>query len=138
MALGFLAQVHPGHCRLEGAAPLDCRKPGATVVEWTSCSTSWCSSRNVSIGLRSPYMLSGSVALSMYAQPRMTRDVDFVLDIEEAQVDKFVELFEADCYIDRESVLEAGADARDVQHHSRDLDYQGRLRRPKGSALSKD
>ena len=54
-----------------------------------------------------PYMLSGSVALSMYAQPRMTRDVDFVLDIEEAQVDKFVDLFESDCYVDRESVLEA-------------------------------
>jgi hypothetical protein len=54
-----------------------------------------------------PYMLSGSVALSVYAQPRMTRDVDFVLDIEEAQVDKFVDLFEGDCYVDRESVLEA-------------------------------
>ena len=54
-----------------------------------------------------PYMLSGSVALSLYAEPRMTRDVDFVIDIEEAQVDKFVELFEADCYIDRDSVLEA-------------------------------
>ena len=54
-----------------------------------------------------PYMLSGSVALSVYAQPRMTRDVDFVIEIEEAQVDQFVELFETDCYIDRESVLEA-------------------------------
>lgn len=54
-----------------------------------------------------PYMLSGSVALSMYAQPRMTRDIDFVVDIEEGQVDKFVELFKEDCYIDRESVLEA-------------------------------
>jgi len=54
-----------------------------------------------------PYMLSGSVALSMYAQPRMTRDIDFVVDIERGQVDKFVELFKEDCYIDRESVLEA-------------------------------
>ena len=54
-----------------------------------------------------PYMLSGSVALSMYAQPRMTRDVDFVLDINEAQVDTFLGLFEKDCYLDRESVLEA-------------------------------
>ena len=54
-----------------------------------------------------PYMLSGSVALSMYAQPRMTRDVDFVIDIEEAQVDEFIDLFAGDCYIDRESVLEA-------------------------------
>ena len=54
-----------------------------------------------------PYMLSGSVALSMYAQPRMTRDIDFVVDIEEGQVDKFVELFKEDCYIDRESVREA-------------------------------
>jgi len=56
---------------------------------------------------RIPYMLSGSVALSVYAQPRMTRDVDFVIDIEEAQVDQFVQLFEGDCYVDRESVLEA-------------------------------
>jgi hypothetical protein len=37
----------------------------------------------------------------------MTRDVDFVLNIEEAQVDEFVDLFEGDCYVDRESVLEA-------------------------------
>lgn len=56
---------------------------------------------------RIPYMLSGSVALSVYAQPRMTRDVDFVIDIEEAQVDQFFQLFEGDCYVDRESVLEA-------------------------------
>jgi hypothetical protein len=56
---------------------------------------------------RIPYMLSGSVALSLYAQPRMTRDVDLVIEIEEAQVDQFVELFEADCYLDRESVLDA-------------------------------
>jgi len=54
-----------------------------------------------------PYMLSGSVALSLYAQPRMTRDIDFVIDIKEAQADKFVELFEGDCYLDRASVLEA-------------------------------
>ena len=54
-----------------------------------------------------PYMRSGSVALSLYAEPRMTRDVDFVIDLEEAQVDKLVGLFEADCYIDRESVLQA-------------------------------
>ncbi|NNE19816.1 MAG: hypothetical protein HKN10_15195 [Myxococcales bacterium] len=56
---------------------------------------------------RIPHMLSGSVALSTYAQPRMTRDVDFVIEIDEAQVDEFVQLFEADCYVDRESVLEA-------------------------------
>jgi hypothetical protein len=56
---------------------------------------------------RTPYMLSGSVALSVYAQPRMTRDIDFVIDIEEVQVDQFVRLFEGDCYVDRESVLEA-------------------------------
>jgi hypothetical protein len=37
----------------------------------------------------------------------MTRDVDFVIEIDEAQVGKFVQLFEADCYIDRQSVLEA-------------------------------
>ncbi len=32
---------------------------------------------------------------------------DFVIEIVEAQVDQFVAIFETDCYLDRESVLEA-------------------------------
>ena len=35
------------------------------------------------------YMLGGSVAFSVYVQPRMTRDVDFVIEIEDSQVDRF-------------------------------------------------
>lgn len=28
-----------------------------------------------------PYMLTGSMALNYYAQPRMTRDIDFVVEL---------------------------------------------------------
>jgi hypothetical protein len=28
-----------------------------------------------------PYMVSGSIAMSYYAQPRMTRDIDIVTDL---------------------------------------------------------
>jgi len=54
-----------------------------------------------------PYMLSGSVALSLYAEPRMTRDIDFVVDLEEGSVSSFVAAFSRDCYVDEEAVLEA-------------------------------
>lgn len=33
---------------------------------------------------RIPYMISGSVALSVYVQPRMTRDIDIVVDAPES------------------------------------------------------
>ena len=53
------------------------------------------------------YMITGSTALSIYAVPRMTRDLDIVAELELKDIDRFVELFEKDCYIDRGSVLEA-------------------------------
>lgn len=34
------------------------------------------------------YMLSGSVALSYYAQPRMTRDIDLVMEIHSSDVSR--------------------------------------------------
>jgi hypothetical protein len=54
-----------------------------------------------------PYMLSGSVAMNVYAQPRMTRDIDIVVEITPSQIDCFVSLFEPDCYVDREMVSDA-------------------------------
>ena len=56
-----------------------------------------------------PYMLTGSVALTVYAEPRMTRDIDLVVDLGPGQVDAFVGAFTGDCYVDRESVAEAVA-----------------------------
>jgi len=37
------------------------------------------------------YMLSGSVALSYYAQPRMTRDIDLVIEIQNNDVIKLAQ-----------------------------------------------
>lgn len=51
-----------------------------------------------------PYMLSGSVALNVYAEPRMTRDIDVVIDLRSEDVDAFVDAFQTDCYVDRETV----------------------------------
>jgi hypothetical protein len=46
------------------------------------------------------YMISGSVAMSLYAQPRMTRDIDIVITIGSPAIDRFVAAFEADFYAD--------------------------------------
>jgi hypothetical protein len=53
------------------------------------------------------YMLSGSVALTFYGKPRMTRDIDIVVMIPLETVDEFVKLFEQDFYIDRVMVADA-------------------------------
>lgn len=50
-----------------------------------------------------PYMITGSLALSHYAQPRMTRDIDLVVALDDTNVESFVEALhdEFDCDIDR-------------------------------------
>ncbi len=53
-----------------------------------------------------PYMVSGSVAMNYYAQPRMTRDIDVVVMLNSNEVDGFVALFEKDFYIDPVTVRE--------------------------------
>ncbi len=54
-----------------------------------------------------PYMMTGSMAMAIYSIPRMTRDVDLVVEVKPADVAKIVGLFSKDCYIDQESVREA-------------------------------
>jgi hypothetical protein len=53
------------------------------------------------------YMISGSVALSFYTEPRMTRDIDIVINIRKGDIDKMMECFEADFYIDKDMMIEA-------------------------------
>ncbi|MEA3420391.1 MAG: DUF6036 family nucleotidyltransferase [Acidobacteriota bacterium] len=53
------------------------------------------------------YMMTGSMAMAIYSIPRMTRDIDMVVELTPADVDKIVGLFSKDCYIDRESVRQA-------------------------------
>jgi hypothetical protein len=50
------------------------------------------------------YMLTGSVAMSWYAQPRQTRDVDIVVDLPAAKVSAVVSSFSADFYVDSDVV----------------------------------
>lgn len=57
-------------------------------------------------GLRIPYMLSGSLAMSAYTVPRMTRDIDIVIDLELDQADSFVKIFSGNFYVHRPSVEE--------------------------------
>lgn len=55
------------------------------------------------------YMFTGSIAMVFYATPRMTRDIDLVVHLDEMGVEKMVGLFSHDCYIDPESVQRAVA-----------------------------
>ena len=50
------------------------------------------------------FMLTGSVAMNYYAQPRMTRDIDLVVALNETHAEAFVRLFESDYYLDKKNV----------------------------------
>ena len=53
------------------------------------------------------YMLSGSVAMSLYTQPRFTRDYDFVVNLKEEHIDELLKNFREGYYVDDESVKDA-------------------------------
>ena len=54
-----------------------------------------------------PYMVTGSMAANYYATPRMTRDIDLVVELAEADVRQVVGLFQDEYYIDQEMVRQA-------------------------------
>jgi hypothetical protein len=54
-----------------------------------------------------PYMLTGSVAMSLYCQPRMTRDIDLVVECHGTKPEDWVRMFAADCYVSTIAVEEA-------------------------------
>lgn len=53
------------------------------------------------------FMLTGSFAMAFYATPRMTRDLDIVLALDEQDVRFVVGAFTADFYIDEDAAREA-------------------------------
>lgn len=55
------------------------------------------------------YMLTGSMAMNYYAQPRMTRDIDVVIALGPNDVERMASLFEADYYVSEESIRESVA-----------------------------
>lgn len=50
------------------------------------------------------YMISGSIAANYYTVPRMTRDIDAVIELKYADIDRFEGLFRDDFYIDKEMI----------------------------------
>jgi hypothetical protein len=50
------------------------------------------------------YMLTGSMAMNYYAEPRMTRDIDLVVALQSEDTDRIVKLFSRDYYVSREAV----------------------------------
>ena len=58
------------------------------------------------------YMVSGSLALSAYVRPRMTRDIDIVVDVGPAQFDALLRAFSGDYYLDDQAARRAVAERR--------------------------
>jgi hypothetical protein len=65
--------------------------------------------REIIVGLESKeieYMISGSLAMSTYTMPRMTRDIDIVIELDIEQLDDFLQLFQSNFYTHRPSMEE--------------------------------
>ena len=50
------------------------------------------------------YMLTGSIAMNYYAEPRMTRDIDIVVALRREDSERIIALFGRDYYVSREAV----------------------------------
>jgi len=53
------------------------------------------------------YMLTGSLAMMYYAQPRMTRDIDIVIELNKLQIEKFIGLFKNEYYLAPEAIKDS-------------------------------
>ena len=59
-----------------------------------------------------PYEVGGSVASSLHGVPRMTMDVDLVVDLKAEQVEEFAGLLQAEFYADAPTIADALARGR--------------------------
>ena len=53
------------------------------------------------------YMVTGSVAVSLYAEPRMTRDVDIVVELQPADTERLVAMFGVEFSCDADRIRDA-------------------------------
>lgn len=51
-------------------------------------------------------MLSGSIALNSYTIPRMTLDIDIVIELHEENLNKFLSIFDKKYYLNKDTVRE--------------------------------
>lgn len=56
---------------------------------------------------RIPYMVTGSIAANFYTTPRMTRDIDIVIEVEEKDAEALYALFSNDFYVDKQAIKNA-------------------------------
>ncbi len=54
-----------------------------------------------------PYMITGSIAANFYTTPRMTRDIDIVMEVEEKDTEILFSLFFHDFYVNKDSIKNA-------------------------------
>jgi len=52
------------------------------------------------------YMVSGSMAMTLYTIPRMTRDIDIIIELHKEDIDKFYDIFAGHAYIDKLTIEE--------------------------------
>jgi hypothetical protein len=52
------------------------------------------------------YMISGSMAMTLYTIPRMTRDIDIIIELNKEDIDMFYDIFAGHAYIDKLTVEE--------------------------------
>ncbi len=57
--------------------------------------------------LKLSFMLTGSLAMSHYTEPRMTRDLDIVVNISQGAIKNFCDEFAKDYYLAEEAVTDA-------------------------------
>lgn len=53
------------------------------------------------------FMVTGSMAMNAYAQPRLTRDIDVVIEVQAADLPRLLSAFRPDYYIDEGAVERA-------------------------------
>ena len=53
------------------------------------------------------YMLTGSMAMNYYAQPRMTRDIDVVVELAAQDLDAVVAAFALDYHVSEDAIRDA-------------------------------
>ncbi|MDO9540861.1 MAG: hypothetical protein Q7J98_00880 [Kiritimatiellia bacterium] len=52
------------------------------------------------------YMLTGSMASNYWGIPRTTHDLDYVVQLPESAIRRFIEAFKGDFHIDEEAIRE--------------------------------
>ena len=59
-----------------------------------------------------PYFVGGSFAATLHGDPRTSLDLDLVIELDEAGIERFASAFETDYYLSREAMAEAVRERR--------------------------